>query len=233
MKLSDFRNLDTSNPGGWPSTVKYFVAVLVVVLIFAAGWYFKISDQRMQLQNVEREELTLRGEFERKQAQVVNLDAYREQLAEMDEMFRQMVRQLPSKTEMPQLLIDISQAALTSGIDTQLFEPGAERPQDFYAEQPIAIRMVGSYHQFGEFVSRIAQLPRVVILTMHDIELKPQGAASARGNRGRSAAPMLPSSSGALTMSGTVRTYRYLDEQEQAQLAEAEAATQAQAGGRR
>ena len=231
MKLSDFRNLDTSNPGAWPSSVKYVVALLVIALIVAAGWYFKISDQRMQLQNVEREELTLRGDFEKKQAQVVNLDAYREQLAEMDEMFRQMVRQLPSKTEMPQLLIDISQAALTSGIDTQLFEPGAERPQDFYAEQPITIRMVGSYHQFGEFVSRIAQLPRVVILTMHDIELRPQGGAASGNRRGRAGATAPPMPSGALTMSGTVRTYRYLDEQEQAQLAEAAEAAQAQ--GRR
>lgn len=232
MKLSDFRNLDTSNPGGWPSSVKYFVAVLVIILIAAAGWYFKISDQRDQLRRVQGEEITLRREFEQKQGEVVNLEAYREQLAEMDEMFRQMVRQLPSKTEMPQLLIDISQAALTAGIDTQLFEPGAEKPEDFYAEQPITIRMVGSYHQFGEFVSRIAQLPRVVILTMHDIELRPQDNAARGNRRGRAGSATAPAPSGALTMSGTVRTYRYLDEQEQAQLAEAEAAAQAQSGRR-
>ena len=120
----------------------------------------------------------------------------------MEELLRQMVRQLPSKTEMPDLLVDVSQTALSSGIDTELFEPGPETPKEFYAEKPIKLRMVGSYHQFGAFVSGVASLPRVVILTMHDINLKPKEKT---GGNVRS---------GALELSGTVKTYRYLDETE-------------------
>lgn len=233
MKLSDFRNLDTSNIGAWPEGVKYTFAVLLVLLIVAAGWYFKISDQQDQLERVAREELDLRRDFETKQGRVVNLDAYREQLAEMDEMFRQMLRQLPSKTEMPDLLVDVSQTALAAGIDTELFEPGPETPRDFYAEKPITIRMIGNYHQFGEFISRVAMLPRVVILTMHDISLQPSDNPSANRGARRGAAPVL-AAGGPLKMEGTVRTYRYLDEDEQAQLAEAEEQQkQAQAAGRR
>ncbi|MCK9489714.1 MAG: type 4a pilus biogenesis protein PilO [Xanthomonadales bacterium] len=229
MKLTDFRNLDTSNPGSWPTGVKFAAAAVLVLLICAAGWYFKVSDQKEQLARSERTEQELRREFTQKHGRVVNLEAYREQLAEMDEMFRQMVRQLPSRTEMPQLLIDISQSAQTAGIDTQLFQPGPEKPEDFYAEQPISVRMVGNYHQFGEFISVIAQLPRVVILTMHDIELRPDDSGRSRAGRGATvAAP----SDGNLRMSGTVRTYRYLDDDEQAQL-QAEQDAAATSGRRR
>lgn len=230
MKLADFRNLDTSNVGAWPLGVKLTFAVLLAVLIIAAGWYFKISAQQDELTRVQREEMELRREFETDQGRVVNLDAYREQLAEMDAMFQQMVRQLPSRTEMPELLVDISQSALAAGIDTQLFEPGPESPRDFYAEKPISVRMVGNYHQFGDFISRIAALSRVVVLEMTNVAPEPpqaQGSGAGSSNRNaRRGSALVASAGGPLRLEGVVRTYRYLDEEEQAQLAAADDAAQ-------
>src|SRR5690606_9180622 len=130
-----------------------------------------------------------------------NLEPLRQQLAQMELVLQQMLRQLPSKTEMPDLIVDISQTALASGLTNELFKPLPEMPREFYAEKPIELRMVGSYHQFGAFVSGVASLPRVVILTMHDISLKPKD----RGGITRA---------GVLELSGTVKTYRYLDESE-------------------
>ena len=230
MKLADFRNLDTGNVGAWPAGVKYTFAALLIALIVTAGWYFKISNQQTELDRVAREELDLRKEFETDQGRVVNLDAYREQLAEMDAMFQQMVKQLPSKTEMPELLVDISQSALAAGIDTQLFEPGPETPRDFYAEKPTSVRMVGDYHQFGDFISRIAALSRVVVLEMTNITPEAEAATGSRGAR-RGNASAVAATGGPLKLEGIVRTYRYLDEDEQAQLAAAADAA-AGAGGR-
>ena len=127
----------------------------------------------------------------------------------MEQQLQQMLRQLPSKTEMPDLIVDISQTALATGISNELFKPGPEVPKDFYAEKPIELRMVGTYHQFGAFVSGVASLPRVVIMTMHDISLKPKDSKDPAGIR--------PNSN--LELAGTVKTYRYLDEEEVAQQA--------------
>lgn len=233
MNLADFRNLDTSNVGSWPTGVKYTFAFLLVILICVAGWYFQISNQQLELERVAAEEQRLRNDFTVKQGRVVNLEAYREQLAEMDNMFQQMVKQLPSATEMPELLVDISQSALAAGIDTQLFSPGGESKRDFYAEKPITVRMFGDYHQFGDFISRIAALPRVVILEVK--EITPE-AAPAGNQRGRAPVRRRPNSSNtpgdALKLEGTIRTFRYLDESEQAQL-EAENAAAAAPARRR
>jgi len=144
----------------------------------------------------------LRGDFEEKQKRAANLEPLKEQLAQMELMLQQMLRQLPSKTEMPDLIVDISQTALASGISTELFQPQAEIPREFYAEKPISLRMVGSYHQFGAFVSGVATLPRVVIMTMHDISLKPRSSESFIGP------------GGPLVLEGTVKTYRYLEDDE-------------------
>ena len=200
MSSFSLRNLDTSNPGGWPTPVKIFFCTILALLILFLGWYFFVKDQQEQLEKLERTERDLRGEFEDKQARAVNLEPLKKQLAEMELMLQQMLRQLPSKTEMPDLIVDISQTALATGIQNELFKPGPESKKEFYAEKPIALRMVGSYHQFGAFVSGVASLPRVVIMTMHDISLKP------RGTRGISNDP--------LVLEGTVKTYRYLDEDE-------------------
>lgn len=212
--LSDFRNLDYNRVGSWPGTVKYTAASALAVLIVAGVWWFKVRDQQEQLRQLEAKEQELFMVLDTKQQKVANLEALKVQLEEMKEILRQMLRQLPGKTEMPDLLVDVSQTALSTGIDNQKFQPGPETVKEFYAEKPIALRMVGTYHQFGSFVSGVASLPRVVILTMHDISLKPQptspGSKEALGP-------------GQLVLEGTVKTYRYVDESENQEAAAAAA----------
>jgi len=216
VKNFDLSNLDFNNAGAWPPPVKGFFCALVIILILFFGWYLFVSKQQDELEALELTEQSLRRDFEAEQAKAVNLEPLKEQLAEMEAMLQQMLRQLPSRTEMPDLIVDISQTALAAGISNELFQPQPEIRKEFYAEKPISLRMVGGYHQFGNFVSGVASLPRVVIMTMHDISLKPRDEKSG---------------SDALVLEGTVKTYRYLDEEEQA---EVEAANQvaAQAGAR-
>ena len=207
--FDDLRNLDRNNVGGWPKSVKTFFAIIIFIVIVAGGWYVWIRGQQEDLERQQTKEETLKKEFATKQGKVVNLVAYRKQLEDMKEMLRAMLRQLPSKTEMPDLLVDISQTALAAGIVVDLFQPGAEVVKEFYAEKPIQLKMLGTYHQFGTFISGVASLPRVVILTMHDVSLRPAGAqAAAQGATAGSA--------GALTLEGTVKTYRYVDDEEAA-----------------
>jgi type IV pilus assembly protein PilO len=204
--LQELQSLDRNNIGGWPKSVKMFFTGLLLAFIVLAGWYFLVSDQQDQLQAAVAKEDQLKKEFSEKQAKSVNLEALQQQLDEMQDMLRQLLRQLPSKTEMPELLIDVSQTALSAGLETELFQPGPESPKDFYAEKPIQLRMVGTYHQFGTFISGVASLPRVVILTMHDVSLTPKN----KDPKGGAAA------NGLLVLQGTVKTYRYLDEDESA-----------------
>ncbi|AIF46834.1 type 4a pilus biogenesis protein PilO [Dyella japonica] len=204
--LQDLQSLDRNNIGGWPRSVKTFFTGLLFAIIVFFGWYLFISDQQDQLQAAATKEDQLKKEFSEKQAKAVNLEALQQQLDEMQDMLRQLLRQLPSKTEMPELLVDVSQTALSAGLEADLFQPGPETPKDFYAEKPIQLRMVGTYHQFGTFISGVASLPRVVILTMHDVSLTPKNK-DAKGN---------PAADGLLVLQGTVKTYRYLDEDESA-----------------
>lgn len=208
-KKMSLRELDLNNTGSWPREYKIGACILVGLLIFFLLWYVITREKGDTLTNLEAQEATLRTDFETKQGKAANLEPLKQQLAQMEQQLQQMLRQLPSKTEMPDLIVDISQTAIATGIQNDLFKPGEELPREFYAEQPIALRMVGTYHQFGAFVSGVASLPRVVIMTMHDISLKPRGG----GNDGLAA--IGPNSS--LELSGTVKTYRYLDEDETAQ----------------
>ncbi|MEO8809252.1 MAG: type 4a pilus biogenesis protein PilO [Rhodanobacter sp.] len=203
--FSDLQNLDRNNVGGWPQPIKIFFTVLLCSVVLLAGWYFFVSNQQDDLNTLVNKENTLKQDFATKQAKSVNLEALQQQLDEMQDMLRQLLRQLPSKTEMPELLIDISQTAQSAGLETELFEPGPETPKDFYAEKPIKLRFVGTYHQFGTFISGVASLPRVVILTLHDVSLTPKAATKA-GTAG----------TGQLVLQGTVKTYRYLDDEESA-----------------
>lgn len=198
--LQDFRNVDFGDLGGAPVKVRYTLLSLLLLVLIVAGYFLLISDKRDELERVKQQEFTLRTDFENKQQKAANLEAYEQQLVEMRELLETMFRQLPSRTEMDKLLVDVSQTALAAGIDVQLFEPLAEVPKDFYAERPISIRMLGDFHQFGEFVSGVAALPRVVILTMHDISLR----VADRDSRNR------------LLLEGQVKTYRYIDEEEAA-----------------
>ena len=201
--LDDLRSLDRNNIGGWSKTVKLFFTSLVFLLVVLLGWYVQISSQQDELASQAQKEEQLKQEFTTKQAKAANLDALKQQLDEMKDMLRQLLRQLPGKTEMSELLIDISQTALSAGLQVDSFVPQPEIPKDFYAEEPIQLKMVGTYHQFGTFISGVASLPRVVILTMHDVALTPEHADK-NGT----------STNGQLVLQGTVKTYRYLDENE-------------------
>jgi type IV pilus assembly protein PilO len=209
--FNELRDLDYRDMGSAPTSVRYVILGFLLVIIIAIGYYLLIKTKIEQLEIVQKKEIVLRVDFENKQEKAANLEAYEIQLVEMQELLETMFRQLPSKTEMDKLLVDVSQTALAAGIDVQLFQPNAETHHDFYAERPISVRMLGDYHQFGEFVSGVASLPRVVILTMHDISLRRADKSNIKGGDGR------------LILEGTVKTYRYIDEEEAAELAEVNA----------
>lgn len=195
MDMSELKDLDFNNLGSASTGAKAVVIGFVVIALLAVGYWFMIKDKRDDLASRESMELRLKQEFRDKQQKAANLEAYEAQLEEMEELLAGMLQQLPSRTEMPAILVDISRTAQGSGISNELFEPRSEIMRDFYAEQPISVRMVGTYHEFGSFVSSVASLSRVVILTMRDISLQP-----VEGGR--------------LRMEGTVTTYRYLDPNE-------------------
>jgi type IV pilus assembly protein PilO len=209
--LNELRDLDFNDIGSAPVSVRYVILGFLLAVILVIGYFLLIKAKTEQLEMVQGLESQLRVDFEAKQAKAANLEAYEAQLSEMQELLETMFRQLPSRTEMDKLLVDVSQTALGAGIDVQLFQPNSEAFHDFYAERPISVRMLGDYHQFGEFVSGVASLPRVVILTMHDISLR---RAESRDTGGRSG-------DGRLILEGTVKTYRYIDEEEAMQRAEA------------
>ena len=214
-KQLSLRELDFNNIGQWPQNAKIGLCAFIALVILLLAWLLFVRDKRTELEGLQGQETELRTEFETKQGRAANLEPLKQQLAQMEQQLQQMLRQLPSKTEMPDLIVDISQTALATGIQNELFQPGAETAKEFYAEKPIALRMVGTYHPFGAFVSGVASLPRVVIMTMHDISLQPKNAKTDPNAR--------IGSNSALELAGTVKTYRYLDEDETA--AQAAAAT--------
>lgn len=189
----DLNDLDFNNIGSWPLAAKAIIIVVVAIGVLTLGYFLDIQAQQENLEKVTSKEKQLKEDFEFKQAKAANLEAYKAQMVEMEDSFGAMIRQLPSKTEVEDLLIDISQTGLASGIEFQLFKPLAEKRIEFYAELPISLQMTGTYHQFGEFVSGIAALPRIV--TLENIAIRGKGAES-------------------LSMSVTAKTYRYLDESE-------------------
>jgi type IV pilus assembly protein PilO len=195
MKLEDLNNLDPNNIGAWPTAVKAAVIVIVCIIVLLLGYFLDIQGQQEKLERAKRTELQLKTDFETKQQKAASLDKYKAQMKEMEESFGAMLRQLPSKTEVEELLIDVSQTGLASGVEFQLFKPEGEKHIEFYAEFPISIKVTGTYHQFGDFVSGVAALPRIV--TLHNISIEPA-----------------KDKSGKLTMSVEAKTYRYLDENE-------------------
>lgn len=199
MTLDDLNNLDPQDIGNWPLPVRLVIIAGVFVAILFAGWKFDIQELRTTIDKEKATELQLLSDLETKQKKAVNLEALKVQMQEMQQSFGDMLRQLPNKTEVAGLLVDISQTGLAAGLEFELFKPQKEVPSEFYAELPIQIKVVGNYHQFGEFVSGIAALPRIV--TTHDINIQLKG-----GKKG--------SSSNDLEMQATAKTYRALDEEE-------------------
>ena len=196
--LDELRNLDINEPGRWPTLFQGLAVGLFFAILSVAGYYFLVhKEQSPRLERAEAEERDLRRNFEQKQRKAANFDAYSAQLAEIERSFGTMLRQLPGRTEIPNLLVDISQTGLAAGLQEELFQPLDELRREFYAEKPIRMRLSGSYHQLGQFVSDIAALPRIV--TLHDIEITPRGRDAGFDE---------------LTLNVTAKTYRYLDEEE-------------------
>jgi type IV pilus assembly protein PilO len=197
--LEELQSLDFNDIGRWPFVFRALFVGIFFVVAAGAGFYFAVYKNQMpRLEQAQREEIELKSSFEQKQKKAANFDAYKQQLDEIETSFGTMLRQLPGQTEIPNLLVDISQTGLAAGLQEELFQPDEEILKDFYAEKPIKIRLKGSYHEFGQFVSEIAALPRIV--TLHDIEIVPQ--------RNETAAD-------ALTLNVTAKTYRYLEDDEE------------------
>ncbi|HET8801820.1 MAG TPA: type 4a pilus biogenesis protein PilO [Marinobacter sp.] len=186
----DINDLDVNNAGIWPAPVKAIVALIIFGLIVGGGYWFVIKDQYAQLERVQETEQELRKTYEEKAYQVANLEVFKAQMAEMEETFGALVRQLPSETEVPGLLEDITNTALGSGLSLQEVALQPEQKRDFYSELPINIRVSGSYHELASFVSSVASLPRIV--TLHDLTIKPTGGEGEQ-----------------LDMQVLARTYRY------------------------
>jgi type IV pilus assembly protein PilO len=207
--VEQLRQLDFKDVGRWPLLFRALgVLVVFVFVTLLLVWYFVWGENgnRPELLKARAEQQSLWNTFDEKQRKAANLEAYRQQLAEIERTFGAMLRQLPGRTEVPSLLVDISQTGLAAGLQERLFQPGAETKKDFYAELPIKIQLTGGYHEFGTFVSGIAALPRIV--TLHDIEITRTGTRASSGRRGA------PAPSDELTLNLTAKTYRYLDEGE-------------------
>ncbi len=194
--IEELKTLDANDIGRWPFAFRAGVIGLVFVLVLGLGIYWTIiEDKAPQLTRAQAEEQTLRITFENKQRKAANYDAYKAQLAQMEQSFGTMLRQLPGKTEIPSLIVDISQTGLAAGLKERLFQPQGEITRDFYAEKPIMISLSGGYHEIANFVSGIASLPRIV--TLHDINITPDD----------------PNDFDSLTLQVTAKTYRYLEEE--------------------
>lgn len=190
----DFRYMNPNDPGAWPLVPKITVLVGMLLLLLLGGWWFFWSDQLAELEAKQNEEESLRLQYLEKKRQAINLDLYTQQLAEIDRSFGALLKQLPDKSEVEALLIEVNQAGLGRGLQFELFRPGAEVVKDFYAELPISVKINGSYHDLGAFAADIAKLPRIV--TLNNISIAPI------------------KDGGGLTLDATTKTFRYLDEEE-------------------
>jgi len=208
MTLAELQNLDPNNIGSWPGLIRSLVILLMCAALLGGGFYFDTRDQIAELETHIKKEKELKQTFEVKQRKAANLAPLKRFLAEIQQSFGAMLRLLPNKTEIEGLLVEISQAGLASGLEFQLFKPEREQPAEFYAIQPIRIRVTGTYHQFGKFISDVAALPRIV--TQHNLVMTPQ--RNEKGGKGKKTAGVK------LGMSLVAKTYRYLEEDEIAAL---------------
>lgn len=210
--LDDFRNLNPKDVGAWPLVPRVTVLFGLFVVILLAGWWFVCSEQMDTLALREQDELKLRDEFVSKKKQSVNLDLYVQQLNEIDRSFGALLKQLPNKSEVESLLVEINQSGMGRGLQFELFKPGQEISKDFYAELPISVKLTGNYHDFGAFAGDIGRLSRIVTLNNISVTANPQAK------------------DGSLVMDAVTKTFRYLDEEE---LAAKRKAAQAAKGGKK
>lgn len=193
--VEELRSLDVNDVGRWPLLFRAGVIAIVFVAVVGLGVYFTIiKDKLPQLDRAKAEETALSDVFENKARKAANYDDYKAQLTQIEQSFGTMLRQLPGDTEIPSLIVDVSQTGLAAGLQEKLFQPQPEIPKDFYAEKPIKIRFSGSYHEIAKFVSGVAALPRIV--TLHDINITPENQDAFDQ----------------LSIEVTAQTYRYIDE---------------------
>ena len=209
--IEDFRRLNPNDVGTWPVIPRVAVLVALFAVLIAAGWWFLWQDQLDSLESRQNDEVKFKEEFLSKKRQAVNLDLHVQQLNEIDRSFGALLKQLPNKSEVESLLVEINQAGMGRGLQFELFKPGQEIVKDFYAELPIAVRLTGNYHEFGAFSGDIGRLSRIVTLNNLNI------AAQAKD--------------GTLTLDAVTKTFRYLDEEELAQ--KRKAAQDAKKGGKK
>ncbi len=190
----DFRYLNPNDPGAWPLIPKIVILLALFLALLGAGWWFVWDEQLTELENKQKEETKFKDEYLSKKKQAVNLDLYTQQLAEIDRSFGTLLKQLPNKSEIESLLIEVNQAGLGRGLQFELFKPNSEQVKEFYAELPINVKINGNYHDFGAFAADIAKLPRIV--TLNNIAIAPVGTV------------------GQLSLDAVVKTFRYLDEDE-------------------
>jgi len=196
MNISELNELDFQDIGSWPTPAKALGVAIICVVILFAGYWFDTKDQLAELERAEQQERKLKAQFKSNAKKAANIVLYKQQMVDMKQSFGAMLKQLPSETEVAELLVDVSQTGLASGLEFDLFKVDAEVPLEFYAELPIRIRVTGDYHEFGNFVSGVAALPRIV--TLHDFSISREKDSSQ------------------LVMEATAKTYRYIDEDLQA-----------------
>jgi len=191
MNLADLNELDFDDIGSWPVLAKTIGITLICIAILGAGYWFDTKEQLATLERAEKQEKKLKAKFKSNAKKAANIELYKQQMIDMGQSFGAMLKQLPSKTEVAELLVDISQTGLASGLEFNLFKVDKEIRRDFYAELPIRIRVTGDYHEFGDFISGVAALPRIV--TLHNFSIS-------KNKRKQ------------LVMNITAKTYRYIDE---------------------
>ena len=242
---TNIKSLDFKTAGFWPETFKLAAFAIAFVGVVGIAWVALLGGKRQELNDLSKKEAELRVEYDELQTRANNLPMLREELEQIQELLKTLVTRLPNKNEIPGLVVDVSQAAINNGLQVDLFEPLEEVKRDFYAEKRINVRLRGSYHQLGSLFSDIAKQPRLVAAVIddmtlgvaQDVEINSSGAANAAANavsRARRAAPnatteLVNTSEAPLVFTGSVRTYRYLSEEEEAEIAEAKRAAEAAA----
>lgn len=209
MKLDDFNNIDLNNVGSLPAPVKAVLLAAIFLVLLAMGYYFFWTDAFTSLDTAKAKEQELRQVFLDKKAQAINLTAYKQQMVEIEKTFGALLKQLPDKSQMDGLLTDINQAGLVRGLEFELFKPGQETQAEFYAEMPIAIKVLGTYHDLGAFATDISKLSRIV--TLNDISIT---SGNKEANKDAKKDAKVVASDAILVMDATARTYRYLDADE-------------------